>query len=157
MEFCLSGLRSATRPSILHLPRQLCAQVCQKTAYRSSSYQKLLHAGFQPSRSITSPKLSRTVKAMSAASATHRFHCNHRTQHQIVCFIKMIAFLAFYWFNQFHILLPCYTGTQVDSPSAQIIDGKAIADSIRKEIATEVKALQEKYGKVRGPAVSSGD
>ncbi|EIE27395.1 hypothetical protein COCSUDRAFT_26703 [Coccomyxa subellipsoidea C-169] len=43
--------------------------------------------------------------------------------------------------------------TQIDSPTAQIINGKAIADSIRKEIADEVKALQEKYGKVPGLAV----
>ncbi|CAL8463080.1 g2614 [Coccomyxa elongata] len=42
---------------------------------------------------------------------------------------------------------------QVDAPTAQIIDGKAIADEIRKEIAAEVKALQEKYGKVPGLAV----
>ena len=35
----------------------------------------------------------------------------------------------------------------MDAPTAQIIDGKAIADEIRKEIAAEVKGLQEKYGK----------
>ncbi len=56
-----------------------------------------------------------------------------------------------------NLFTSCCTGTQIDSPTAQIIDGKAIADSIRKEIADEVKALQEKYGKVCAPAFSRGD
>ncbi|XP_075108509.1 bifunctional protein FolD 2-like isoform X2 [Nicotiana tabacum] len=42
------------------------------------------------------------------------------------------------------------------SPSdhkATIIDGKAIAQTIRSEIASEVRLLSEKYGKVPGLAV----
>ncbi len=43
----------------------------------------------------------------------------------------------------------------MDAPAAQIIDGKAIADDIRKEIAADVKALQEKYGKAREALTSN--
>lgn len=43
----------------------------------------------------------------------------------------------------------------MDAPTAQIIDGKAIADEIRKEIAANVKALQEKYGKAREASPSN--
>lgn len=43
----------------------------------------------------------------------------------------------------------------MDAPTAQIIDGKAIADEIRKEIAADVKALQEKYGKAREASPSN--
>lgn len=36
---------------------------------------------------------------------------------------------------------------------ATVIDGKAVAQTIRSEIAEEVRALSEKYGKVPGLAV----
>ena len=36
------------------------------------------------------------------------------------------------------------------APRAELIDGKAIADDIRKELKAEVDALKAKYGKVRG-------
>ena len=36
---------------------------------------------------------------------------------------------------------------------ATVIDGKAVAQTIRSEIAEEVRALSQKYGKVPGLAV----
>ncbi|CAA7388802.1 unnamed protein product [Spirodela intermedia] len=42
---------------------------------------------------------------------------------------------------------------QQQPPTAKIIDGKAIAQTIRKEIAAEVRSLSETYGKAPGLAV----
>ena len=44
-------------------------------------------------------------------------------------------------------------GAVLDNKTAQIIDGKLIADTIRKELALEVAALKSKHGRVPGLAV----
>jgi hypothetical protein len=38
---------------------------------------------------------------------------------------------------------------------ATVIDGKAVAQTIRSEIADEVRILSEKYGKVSNPIIPS--
>lgn len=74
MEICLSGLRSATRPAVLRLPGQLCAQARIRKAYSFASKQNVFHLADRQLRHLRAPHVNRTVKAMSAASTSS---CSH--------------------------------------------------------------------------------